>query len=127
MNENIKHTLASHQISVLSVAFIVMSNDAFFLFARKLVMNLKRRRIHLKSLLFSNNVYIDRFAKSNAYFIISSNKKSTKFTLSENFIDHDGAKILEEIDQYPIIFTRKVAKAQPGKCIISILYPIYYH
>ncbi|KAM3375747.1 hypothetical protein P3S68_014461 [Capsicum galapagoense] len=35
-------------------------------------------------------------------------------TLWEKFIDHDGANILEKINQYPIILARKVVESRPG-------------
>jgi len=42
-------------------------------------------------------------------------KKPTKLTLWEDFIDHEGVKLFNQLHDYPIILARKIGKSSSGK------------
>ncbi|XP_049362238.1 uncharacterized protein LOC125826926 [Solanum verrucosum] len=41
-------------------------------------------------------------------------KKPTKLTLWEDFIDHEGVKLFNQLHDYPIILARKIGKSSSG-------------
>lgn len=51
--------------------------------------------------------------------IMDNQKKPKKLTLWESFIDHDGINIAEQLDQYPIILARKIAKSKSSTGLTS--------
>ncbi|KAH0784545.1 hypothetical protein KY290_004143 [Solanum tuberosum] len=48
------------------------------------------------------------------FIIIDKLKKPTKLTLWEDFIDHEGVKLFNQLHDYPIILARKIGKSSSG-------------
>ncbi|XP_075106605.1 replication protein A 70 kDa DNA-binding subunit A isoform X3 [Nicotiana tabacum] len=66
----------------------------------------------------SPSTYASNGRRIQDFIIMDDHKKPTKFTLWEEFIDHDGNKLLELLKkEYPIILAKKVArpKSSSGK------------
>ncbi|XP_015055892.2 uncharacterized protein LOC107002396 isoform X2 [Solanum pennellii] len=49
------------------------------------------------------------------FIVMDKLKKPTKMTLWEDFIDHEGVKLFNQLHDYPIILARRIAKSSPGK------------
>ncbi|KAG5602925.1 hypothetical protein H5410_034295, partial [Solanum commersonii] len=47
-------------------------------------------------------------------FILMDKKKPTKLTLWEDFIDHEGVKLFNQLHDYPIILARRIGKSSSG-------------
>ncbi|KAL3380481.1 hypothetical protein AABB24_000898, partial [Solanum stoloniferum] len=45
------------------------------------------------------------------FIVMDKLKKPTKLTLWENFIDHDGVKLFNQLHDYPIILARRIGKS----------------
>ncbi|KAG5579184.1 hypothetical protein H5410_049811 [Solanum commersonii] len=48
------------------------------------------------------------------FIIMDKLKKPTKLTLCEDFIDHEGVKLFNQLHDYPIILARKIGKSSSG-------------
>ncbi|XP_027774325.1 replication protein A 70 kDa DNA-binding subunit B-like [Solanum pennellii] len=48
------------------------------------------------------------------FIVMDKLKKTTKLTLREDFIDHEGVKLFNQLHDYPIILARRIAKSSPG-------------
>ncbi|KAG5577680.1 hypothetical protein H5410_057814 [Solanum commersonii] len=48
------------------------------------------------------------------FIIMDKLKKPTKLTLWEDFIDHEGVKLFNQLHDYPIILARKIGKSSSG-------------
>ncbi|KAH0700296.1 hypothetical protein KY290_015156 [Solanum tuberosum] len=48
------------------------------------------------------------------FIIMDKLKKPTKLTLWEDFIDHEGLKLFNQLHDYPIILARKIGKSSSG-------------
>nr|XP_009758172.1 PREDICTED: replication protein A 70 kDa DNA-binding subunit B-like [Nicotiana sylvestris] len=48
------------------------------------------------------------------FIIMDNQKKPTKFTLWEDFIDLYGNKLLKQLNEYPVILARKIGKSLSG-------------
>ncbi|KAL3369794.1 hypothetical protein AABB24_007033 [Solanum stoloniferum] len=48
------------------------------------------------------------------FIVMDKLKKPTKLTLWEDFIDHEGVKLFNQLHDYPIILARKVGKSSSG-------------
>ncbi|KAG5578498.1 hypothetical protein H5410_058632 [Solanum commersonii] len=49
------------------------------------------------------------------FIIMDKAKKPTKLTLWEDFIDHEGVKLFNQLHDYPIILARKIGKSSSGQ------------
>lgn len=50
------------------------------------------------------------------FIVMDKLKKPTKLTLWEDFIDHEGVKLFNQLHDYPIILARRIGKSSSGKC-----------
>ncbi|WMV15705.1 hypothetical protein MTR67_009090 [Solanum verrucosum] len=48
------------------------------------------------------------------FIVMDKPKKPTKLTLWENFIDHEGVKLFNQLHDYPIILARRIGKSSSG-------------
>ncbi|KAG5617641.1 hypothetical protein H5410_017465 [Solanum commersonii] len=48
------------------------------------------------------------------FIVMDKLKKSTKLTLWEDFIDHEGVKLFNQLHDYPIILARRIGKSSSG-------------
>ncbi|KAH0694016.1 hypothetical protein KY285_021113 [Solanum tuberosum] len=48
------------------------------------------------------------------FIVMDKLKKPTKLTLWEDFIDHEGVKLFNQLHDYPIILARKIGKSSSG-------------
>ncbi|XP_070052936.1 replication protein A 70 kDa DNA-binding subunit A-like [Nicotiana tomentosiformis] len=65
----------------------------------------------------SPSTYASNWRRIQDFIIMDDQKKPTKLTLWEDFIDHDGNKLLKQLKEYPIILARKIGrpKSSSGK------------
>ncbi|KAH0776296.1 hypothetical protein KY290_007707 [Solanum tuberosum] len=56
----------------------------------------------------------NEIAKATAAWKEFGRKKPTKLTLWEDFIDHEGVKLFNQLHDYPIILARRIGKSSSG-------------
>uniref|UniRef100_A0A3Q7EZW7 Uncharacterized protein n=1 Tax=Solanum lycopersicum TaxID=4081 RepID=A0A3Q7EZW7_SOLLC len=54
------------------------------------------------------------------FIVMDKLKKPTNLTLLEDFIDHEGVKLFNQLHDYPIIHARRIAKSSLGTSNIFI-------
>ncbi|KAG5602882.1 hypothetical protein H5410_034252 [Solanum commersonii] len=58
------------------------------------------------------------------FILMDKLKKPTKLTLWEDFIDHEGVKLFNQLHDYPIILARRIGKSSSDIFIILLAYRI---